>query len=1524
MSDNFFTKKEHKGIKKWHKISIVVVALLLLLGLGSYYLLITKPVQTLIGRRILAELSERTGTQMSASQVSFSKFRQLDIKDLYIEDQNRDTLLYAPEASAKLDSLNRTTRYISLASLRLKQAQFKIKQDDDSLFNFAFLVDSLYDRNKPDSLRWKVDFQQVVLADADVALSLKGQELRRFNPLSLSAQISPEQIELQQLTFRLNNGLYLQKSEASIQLTPSAIRLPYLNIITANSHLTLRDIMLATDSGEWKSRPWDDRFLSLQSYNSRLSGKDLSLFLADAYAFDQDLIIDGRIDGKPGQLQGDDIHLKVADALDVYLAVELKHPFVLDSLHYTLSFNDLTVDIENAAKIYNALRDTNALDVSAYEHWDSVAYEGLIAGTRSELNAKGQLKTRYGQVNTDLDFAYEDSLQHFAYKGSLSSTAFRIGEALLMPETMGKTSGRFYVHGDRQADGDLDSYFNAQISQLELLDYAYHNISLNGGVGPRYFDGKLKINDPNAQLDFRGEVDLFSEEPRFNFTLDLGRLAMKELKLVDSYEHLNLSLQMQSFLSGNHVDDLNGFLKVDSLDVLTEYGEFLTDSIYFSFKPLDEMPSISMSSEYINGLILGSYNFSEMLGYINTSLKKHMKHLPQSFTPPKSEVQNDFTFAFEVSNMEALATVLDLPLRSNGFSVVSGVMDAPNDRFELDGELPYLLTKTELLDTVTIRMNNTPEQLSLDVLVDRFTFGGDHVMDDIAVNMLMANDTIDFSTRWDNEGEEKYRGDFKSNIWLQPYGRDLETVLEIQPSEFVFADTLWQLNHHFITIRQKHMTIDSLMFSHEHSYFTLDGVASESLTDTMSFRVNDFDLSNLNRFLSVNNFTFDGVMSGQAELLRVLKDPILTSDLQVDNVFVNESSWGDLTAISEWKGDNKELQVYVDFTSPQDGETLVNAYGSYYPANDSLDIDADFSGFDVTFLQPYLKRTMTQLQGKALGHLDVRGPIADPELYGALKVEGGAFHIDYLSTDFYFNDSIHFDKNRFVFDETVIEDQEGNYGFVTGSVQHSAYKNMLVNLVVESDRLLALNTESTENEYFFGDIYFGGAVTIRTTATKTLIGSNARTMYGSYLTVPLSPVSTANTNNFIIYKTIEEEVQEESSRLVLNEVSHPKKHLVVDMNFDVTPDALVRLEFDDQSGEVIEAAGVGNLNIQFERGQPFQMFGEYEIERGDYLFTIQQVFNKRFDIVSGSVLQWSGNPADAVMDITAQYQTRASLYNLMPDVISESSKNRRVPVNVMLYLTQSLRQPDIAFDISLPNTDEETQQSVSSIINTEEEMSRQVLSLLIMNSFYTPDYYTDASTLETNDQFASVAAVTVSEFMSNQLSNWMSQISDNFNLGVRWTPEQELEGEGLSPDEYEVIISTQLFNDRLTVNGNVGYQDYAAEARPPNVNSNFVGEVDVELKISESVKLKAYSHQNDDILYENTNMKQGAGVAYEKDFVSLRDWLFKHSDREKAEAVIKEEEDEILEEPDEEDDLDRAVSGAVDSSAISAENVSAP
>ena len=73
----------------------VLVASFVGLLLLSYLLLLLPIVQEKIGQRIATNLSKSLGTEFKLEGLSFSLLNRVDIKNVLIRDQQKDTLLFA-------------------------------------------------------------------------------------------------------------------------------------------------------------------------------------------------------------------------------------------------------------------------------------------------------------------------------------------------------------------------------------------------------------------------------------------------------------------------------------------------------------------------------------------------------------------------------------------------------------------------------------------------------------------------------------------------------------------------------------------------------------------------------------------------------------------------------------------------------------------------------------------------------------------------------------------------------------------------------------------------------------------------------------------------------------------------------------------------------------------------------------------------------------------------------------------------------------------------------------------------------------------------------------------------------------------------------------------------------------------------------------------------------------------------------------------------------------------------------------
>ncbi len=271
------------------------------------------------------------------------------------------------------------------------------------------------------------------------------------------------------------------------------------------------------------------------------------------------------------------------------------------------------------------------------------------------------------------------------------------------------------------------------------------------------------------------------------------------------------------------------------------------------------------------------------------------------------------------------------------------------------------------------------------------------------------------------------------------------------------------------------------------------------------------------------------------------------------------------------------------------------------------------------------------------------------------------------------------------------------------------------------------------------------------------------------------------------------------------------------------------------------------------------MFGTYTLTRGSYNFTLQDIIIKDFTIRDGSSITFTGDPFAAQLDIKAAYSLNANLSDLDESFLQDKELNRtNVPVNALLNVDGDMRQPDISFDLEFPTLTQDTYRKVRSIVSTEDMMNRQIIYLLALNRFYTPDYMTTTK----GNELVSVASSTI----SSQLGSILGQLSDNWSIA----PTVRSDRGDFSDVEVDLALSSNLLNNRLMLNGNFGYRD-------KSLNSNsFIGDFDIEYLLNRrgTVRLKAYNRYNDRNYYLRSALTtQGVGVVFKRDFDNIFSFL---------------------------------------------------
>ena len=720
---------------------------------------------------------------------------------------------------------------------------------------------------------------------------------------------------------------------------------------------------------------------------------------------------------------------------------------------------------------------------------------------------------------------------------------------------------------------------------------------------------------------------------------------------------------------------------------------------------------------------------------------------------------------------------------------------------------------------------------------------------------------------WSNNSDTTFCGEINTLALLQNSAHGIDYNIRILPTQIIIGDSVWHIRPATIDIENGKGHIDRIEVRHQEQYMLIDGLVSKNPTDMLNLSLNDVSLDYIFDALNLKNVVFGGQATGDFLISDLLNGVprLSTKKFFVKDFSYNHAKFGDLNLYSRWDNENKGILLNGTVTQEGYPNTLVDGY--IFPTRDSLNLRFDAQHISLAFLNPFTEKILQNVDGFATGKINFYGRFKALNVEGSAYVDRFGFGIDYLNTRFYISDSIRLTPDAIIVDNMTLTGSENHLGKVNGIMRHKHFKNIEYSLnVSDINNMLVYNTTEKQNSVYYGKVYGSGSISIEGDMQYTGIDINMATDDNSKFTFVLSDNAEAEEYQFITFvdrsRAINNYIRKDSTTpppIVLPETS---PHLLtLNLQIDVSPQMSMNLLMDPSTGDMIRATGSGNIRLEYNTFSDIKLYGTYTVDKGNYNFSLQDLITKDFTIKTGSSISFVGAPKDANLNIEAYYALTANLEDLDESFATEQDLNRTtIPVRAMLYLTGDLQQPDFRFDLDFPTVTQDIDRRIRSIISSEDMVNRQIIYLLALNKFYTPDYMNVGQTH--NNELASVA----SSALSSQLNNLLGQINENINIGTNLRSDKG----DFSDVEVEVALSSQLLNNRLIINGNIGYRDNAVN------NNTFIGDFDLEYLLNKSgnIRLKAYNHYNDKNYYVKSALTtQGVGIMYRKEFNKWSEWF---------------------------------------------------
>ncbi len=1454
-----------KGIKKIAKIGLIVVLVLLAIPALSLLFLQNSRVQTRLSIYVAERLSEELQAHISLSSVNYSFLRRIQVRDLYIEDLNGDTLLYAGLTKLHVRQFRPEPRGLTIRKAIVEDAFVNLVIDSSGVVNIEYFTDKLENPHIPPEKKSRVHFTSIELVDSRFSLSRMGSvhgpspiDFNDFHLRDLDIKVSNLEvirdtvlIDVESLSCVERSGFDILHLSTSMSIHKRHLHFKDLAIETEGSDLDIPILEFDFEKFSQFKKFSTAVDLNFACRQSSLKMEDLAQFVPGTERVLNRITIDGKVHGKFCDLNGEDLVIHSGDQSS------LEFDFIMIGLpdirntFLDFNFKRLNTSVRALNDLFGTPGDSSDQILYPWINLGKIGFSGQFTGYSDQFVANGLLATEMGRVLMDLSFD-PDSMRGVDFLGRLRTNDFKIGEFLEMERDLRELDMDVFADGNLYK-GQIRANIKGTIDTFDLYNYAYSNITLDGALTNNTFDGGFSISDPNIKLDFEGRTDFSGEVPVHKFTANVARARPYYLNLGQSDPNYFASFLIKTDLSGRSIDEMNGELTlVNSLFERTDEMVQLYN-VTLKTRNTPEASLIQVRSDIMDVDITGQYRLSDLPASFKNLVDHYLNVIPDS--EPYKDTLDYFVYRVDFKHVNPILEFFFPALKIGDNSYLSGTYDPRNTDVKMRGVFPKLGFGQSSWYQFETMARSSVEALEFGYTSDSMTFGKTYALEHQQVSFLAARDKAHMDISWDNGSAPAFKGEISLNGTFQADSvKDRGFLVNLEPGKVVIDDINWDIHKTEALLRKGFLEIDSFLVVSIDKRILADGVISSGDAQDFLLEIENLNLAELPN-LTGANLQLEGKVTGFIDLKRKNGTPVVLADLKVDSLLLNKQILGDTDVEANW--DDEDGNIQLRMLSEVGGVRSIETNGEFNPKTEALDFDIRLYDFKLASLNPYTSGIVHDLDGTAHVYLTMDGTLKTPEINGTILFDKGAATLDFLNTRYIFSDDLRIYHNNIYLENFIVSDLYDNQALVNGSVASSEFKDFYLSLNIDANNLQCMNTKSTDNEVFYGNIFASGNAGITGPTDQIRLVVNASTNRNTTLFLPLYNASEVKKTDFFTFLQELEEFEPVPAPPQIKKIAG----IEMDLEVDITNDAIVQLIFDPKVGDIIETSGKGSVRIMLDQSNGFRMFGDVVLDQGDYLFTLQNVINKRFKIEPGGKISFNGSPLDASIDLEAIYTLRAAPYNLYPDVDEQKEKlKKRIPVECHLLLQGELGSPTISTGINMPTADAETRNLLENSTSTDEELMKQFLSLLVINNFYSVSGYGAQDIGATGN----IAGVTASELLSNQLSNWLSQISDDFDIGVNYRP-----GDEITSDEVELALSTQLLDDRIIISGNVDVGGQETNPSADASNPYIMGDFDVEFRVTDNVSIIAFNRARDELLFETAPYKQGVGISYREEFDNL-------------------------------------------------------
>ncbi|MEL1243023.1 translocation/assembly module TamB domain-containing protein [Flavobacterium sp. DGU11] len=1449
---------------------IGIVLFLLLLGIA-----LSLPfVQTEIAHYAAGEVNKEFGTNIKIDKIAISIFGSVKLKGVLILDHHKDTLISADRLQTNILNFKAVANSdLRFGTLKAERLNFHMKTyKGEKTSNLDHFV-KIFDDGKPGKGKFRLRAGDLAVTNGRFRLTNENAVTPRILDFKkLNGELEDFYIKgsditanIQKLSLLDHRGLFVENLKAAFTYTKTNMKLENLELATSQSALKGK-VTLTYGKDDMKDFVNRVKF-DFNVNRATISSNELNMFYNE-FGKNQKFYLSTRLTGPMNNFVLHDLKLLDSRQSEIIGTINFRHLFdkAGPGFYMNGNFDRVTSNYTNLKGIMPRILGKSLPEM--LEKFGRIDLVGDVMLTKKDLTTNLYIMSELGEAQADLAVKNYNQKDIATYKGIIDLDNFNVG-SLTGQKIVGTTTLHLDIDGKGFNKESLNTTLRGDISRLALNRYNYKNITIDGRLKWPFFQGTVNSNDTNLLMSFDGLVDMSRKRNSYDFH---AQIDYADLKVLNFMKNDSISIFKGDLLfdaNGNNLNDMAGKLQISRLSYQNNRDSYYFEDFFIeSAFDADNVRTITFNStDIVEGRFTGKYDTKELPKLIENALGS----LYTNYSPHRLKKGQFIDFDLTIYNKIIEIVLPDVIVGPN--TKLRGRINADKGEFVLAFDSPNITAYNNQFSNIAIDINNKNPLYNAYVSMDSIRMKNYKISDFSLINVTQ-NDTLFLRSEF--KGGNQAKDAFNLNLY-HTIDKNNNSVVGFKKSEINFKNYQWFINEHDtddnkIVFNKKltDFSVDKLTMSHNDQMVELMGVIKGKDYKDLKLTFDDVDLHKITP--NLDSLSFGGRLNGEVSLKQEDQEFQPASSLTIDSLRINKFDLGDMSL--QVTGDRAFRKFNVNTSLIRNEEETFFANGNIEIVDKQtlLSIDAGFTNFDISPLGVFLKSIFPEIRGKASGRAAIVGNVKEPEIDGRLYLKDAGLKVGYLNTDYNFEQNAVVD----ITEETIffrnVELTDTKYktkGRLNGSVQHKVFKDWALDLKIESDRMLVLDTEDSDDAMYYGTAFIKGTATINGPATGLFIEVQAKSEKGTDIKIPINNAgASGNTAAFIHFLSPKE--KENNLNGIVKETK-TIKGLEMKFDLDVTPDAKLEVIIDKNTGHSLTATGNGLLLLDINTLGKFNMYGDFSVVQGLYNFKYAGLLDKKFIVKPGGSINWEGDPTRARLNLEAVYKTQAN-----PSVLLEAPTfSRNIPVEVVILLNGNITAPEPDFVINFPGVSSVLKADLEYRLSDMDTRQTQALALLSTGSFLSP---TNANTAVYGSLF---------ERASSLFNDLFSDGDSKVKVGVNYV-QADKNPYVETNSQIGLTLQSQI-NDRITVNGQLGV--------PVNgVNdAGIVGNFEVQYRINEDGTLKgrAFNRENDiNFLGEGINYTQGIGLTYDVDFDTFNELMRKiFSKKEKVEATTNNEND---------------------------------